>query len=89
MFSTVWWTLMTCKLNGFSSFIVLEGVDRGPRPSPEKSQSYSFLSNIGPDPLKLQNYQASIQCWATFSQPVFCWRAENGAGKKVSVGPLW
>ena len=46
------------------------GRDRGVQTTPDKSQSYMFLSNNGPDPLKKsQSYQASIQCWAIIDQP--------------------
>ena len=35
----------------------------------EKSQKYRFSGNTGPDPLKLQSYQVSIQCWAIIGTP--------------------
>ena len=40
-----------------------------PPPPPEKSQNIGLPSNIGPDPLKRQSYQASIQCLAIISTP--------------------
>ena len=39
-------------------------------PPPLKNhKNVGFLSNTGPDPLKSQSYQASIQCWATIGSP--------------------
>ena len=51
---------------------------------PEKLQKYRVPSNIGPDPLKSQSYQASIQCWAIISTPAK--RHLNGVSL---VGRLW
>ena len=38
-------------------------------PPPLKSQKIGFLSNTGPDLLKITSYQASIQCWAIIGPP--------------------
>ena len=38
-------------------------------PAPRKSQNIGFLSSTGPDSLKSQNYQASIQCWVIIGTP--------------------
>ena len=40
------------------------GWDRGSRPPLKNHQNIGFPGNTGPDPLKSQSYQASIQCWA-------------------------
>ena len=42
------------------------GSGSGPPPPPENHKNIGFLSNIGPDPLKIQ---ASIQCWAIIGPP--------------------
>ena len=44
--------------------------ESGPPTPPEKSQNIWFLSITGPDPLKSQRYQASIQFWAIIGTPV-------------------
>ena len=41
---------------------------RNPRPR-KNYKIIGFLSDIGPDPLKSQSYQASIKCWAIICPP--------------------
>ena len=41
-----------------------EGGGTGSRPPLKNHQNIGFPGNTGPDPLKSQSYQASIQCWA-------------------------
>ena len=42
--------------------------ERGPDPS-EKSQKIGFLSNTGPDPMKITKLPSQIQCWAIIDTP--------------------
>ena len=49
------------------------GGGRGSGPPPGKLlKNIGFLSNTGPDPLKSQSYQSSIQCWAVIDPPAKC-----------------
>ena len=57
---------------------------RGSGPPLKNHQNIGFLSNTGPDPLKSQSYQASIQYCAIIGPPTkrhlkaFRWRADDG-----------
>ena len=42
---------------------------QGVRTPLEDYKNIGFLSNTGPDPLKSQIYQSSIQCWAVIGPP--------------------
>ena len=52
------------------------GVDRGPDPL-KNHKNIGFPSNIDPDPLKPQSYQANIQLWAIIGTPAR-WRTDDG-----------
>ena len=41
----------------------------GQTPSLKNHKNIGLLRNTGPDPLKSQSYQASIQCWAIIGLP--------------------
>ena len=67
-------------------------IQRGGTGGPDPLDNYKnigFLSNTGPDPLKSQSYQVSIQCWAIIGPPAKrhlngvslagqCWPAKSG-----------
>ena len=56
-----------------------------PPPPPENHKNIGFSSNIDPDPLKSQSYQASIQWWAIINTPAKC--HFNGIRWRADVGP--
>ena len=49
-----------------------KGGNRGSRPHLKNHKNIGFPSIIGPDPLKSQSYQATIQCWAIISTQAKC-----------------
>ena len=42
---------------------------QGSGPPGKLQKNIGILSSTGPDPLKSQSYQASIQCWAIIGPP--------------------
>ena len=64
---------------------------KGVRTPLKNHKNIGFLSNTGPDPLKSQSYQASIQCWIIIGTSAerhlmaFRWRA-NGDPLMVLFG---
>ena len=46
------------------------GTGGSAHPPLENYKDIEFLSSTGLDPLNLQSYQASIQCWAIIGTPV-------------------
>ena len=49
-----------------------KGGNRGSGPHLKNHKNIGFPSIIGPDPLKSQSYQATIQCWAIISRQAKC-----------------
>ena len=57
-------------INYYNVAHVMHGSIGGPDPPPLKNhKNIGFLSNTGPDPLKKNSFQVSIQCWAIIGTP--------------------